>query len=141
MAAMESATLPSRLRDPLKRDTLSDMAELLNTMGKQSVAGLQMSFSKAESGQMDYRDPLSQRRKLTEEELAEGVQLDVKFTPSDQLEPYGRRNGYLASNPRVFSQLISSRGYSEENGDEEPPLVDERGRRIRQSAYEPITKT
>jgi hypothetical protein len=141
MAAMESATLPSRLRDPLKRDTLSDMAELLNTMGKQSVAGLQMSFSAVESGQRDHRDPLSQRRKLTEEELSEGVQLDVKFTPSDQLEPYGRRNGYLALNPRVFSQLISLRGYSEADNDEQLPMVDERGRIIRQSAYEPITKT
>lgn len=132
-AAMESAMLPSRLKDPLKRETLGGMADVLNTMGKQSVAGLQMSFAPAqpEEGQKDVR-----QRKLTEEELSEGVQLDLRFTPSDQLEAYSRSNGF--DKPRVFSQLVASRGYGDEQV--EPVEIDEAGRRVRRSSYEPVTK-
>jgi hypothetical protein len=132
-AAVESAMLPSRLKDPLKRETLGGMADVLNTMGKQSVAGLQMSFvpPQAEEGQKDVR-----QRKLTEEELSEGVQLDLRFTPSDQLESYSRSNGF--DKPRVFSQLVASRGYGDEQS--EPVEMDEAGRRVRRSSYEPVTK-
>ncbi|KAJ4304294.1 mtDNA inheritance, partitioning of the mitochondrial organelle [Collariella sp. IMI 366227] len=135
-AAVESAMLPARLRDASKRETLSSMADVLNVMGKQSVAGLQMGFAKAEAGQGPEKD--ARQRKLTEEELSEGVQLDLRFTPSDQLEAYSRLNGFNRP-PRVFSQLVASRGY----GDEEPEdvEVDERGRRVRRSGYEPVTKS
>lgn len=131
-AAVESATLPSRLKDPAKRETLGGMAEVLNTMGKQSVAGLQMSFARPESE--EQKD--SRQRKLSEEERTEGVQLDIRFSPSDQLEPYSRPNGFFK--PRVFSQLISSRGYDDEEAEEME--LDEAGRRVRRSAYEPVTK-
>lgn len=132
-SAVESALLPSRLRDPAKRETLGGMAEVLNTMGKQSVAGLQMSFARPGPGpQQDSR-----QRKLSEEELSEGVQLDISFAPSDSLEPFSRSNG-LSKKPRVFSQLISSRGYGDEEAEEVE--LDETGRRIRRSAYEPVTK-
>jgi hypothetical protein len=132
-AAVESATLPSRLRDPLKRDTLGAMADVLNVMGKQSIAGLQMSFARSDEaeGQSDAR-----QRKLSEEELAEGVRLDIRFTPSDQLDSYVRSNGF--DKPRVFSQLVASRGYNEEEG--EDVQMDEAGRRVRRSSYEPVTK-
>ena len=133
-AAVESAMLPSRLRDPLKRDTLGGMADVLNTMGKQTVADLQMSFAPSEAeGQKDAR-----QRKLSEEELSEGVQLDIRFTPSDQLDSHSRSNGYGFDKPRVFSQLVASRGYGDE--DTEDVEMDEAGRRVRRSSYEPVTK-
>ncbi|SPQ22566.1 a60ae1e7-166f-4579-a23c-5b441c2f00d7 [Thermothielavioides terrestris] len=133
-AAVESALLPSRLKDPAKRESLGGMAEVLNTMGKQSVAGLQMSFARSDS---EDQEDIRPRKKLSEEELSEGVQLDVRFTPSDQLEPYSRSNGF--DRPRVFSQLIASRGYGDEEA--EDVEMDELGRRVRRSAYEPVTKS
>jgi hypothetical protein len=131
-AAVESAMLPARLKDPLRRETLGGMAETLNIMGKQSVAGLQMSFAGPETeGRADKR-----QKKLSEEELSEGVQLDIRFTPSDQLDSYSRSNGF--DKPRVFSQLVASRGYGKEESEEVEK--DEAGRRVRRSAYEPVTK-
>ncbi|KAL2181533.1 tubulin domain-containing protein [Thermothelomyces heterothallicus CBS 202.75] len=133
-AAVESATLPSRLRDPSKRDTLGGMADVLNVMGKQTVAGLQMSFSRPDSeGRGDLR-----RSVLSEDALSEGVRLDIGFTPSDQLDSYVRRsNGF--DRPRVFSQIVASRGYKEDGSVDVE--MDEAGRRIRRSSYEPVTKS
>ncbi|KAL2124364.1 hypothetical protein VTJ04DRAFT_729 [Mycothermus thermophilus] len=152
-AAVESATLPSRLRNPLRRDTLGNMADLLNAMGKQRVAGLQMGFpsppppaSASSNGAQDANTPRQpRRRKLTEEDLSEGIQLDIRFTPPDQLDPgfsSRRLNGfYGTSKPRVFSQLIAARGYDDEDLYEETEEVDELGRRVRRSSYEPVTKS
>ncbi|KAL2145100.1 hypothetical protein VTI28DRAFT_7979 [Corynascus sepedonium] len=133
VAAVESAMLPSRLREPSKRDTLGGMADVLNVMGKQTVADLQMSFSRPESeGQSNAM------QKLSDDELSEGVQLDIRFTPSEQLDSYVRRsNGF--DRPRVFSQLIASRGYQGEGNEDFE--IDEAGRRIRRSSYEPVTKS
>ncbi|KAH6849834.1 Misato segment II tubulin-like domain-containing protein [Chaetomium sp. MPI-CAGE-AT-0009] len=132
-AAVESVMLPSRMKDPLKRESLSEIADVLNVMGKQSVAGLQMSFAQPGSqGQEDAR-----QRKLSEEELSEGVQLDIRFAPSYQLDSYTRSNGF--SRPRVFSQLVASRGYEEEES--ENVERDEAGRWVRRSSYEPVTKS
>ncbi|KAK3295831.1 tubulin domain-containing protein [Chaetomium fimeti] len=132
-AAVESVMLPSRMKDPLKRESLGQMADVLNVMGKQSVAGLQMSFARPGSeGQEDTR-----QRKLSEEELSEGVQLDIRFAPSYQLDSYARSNGF--DRPRVFSQLVASRGYEEEES--ENGERDEAGRRVRRSSYEPVTKS
>ncbi|KAK4123535.1 tubulin nucleotide-binding domain-like protein [Parathielavia appendiculata] len=131
--AVESAMLPTRLKDPVKRETLGGMAEVLNTMGKQSVAGLQMSFARPEAeAQNDSR-----QKELSEEELSEGVQLDIRFAPSDQLEWYPRSNGF--DRPRVFSQLLVARGYGDEEA--EDVEMDEAGRRVRRSLYEPVTKS
>ncbi|KXX75549.1 Protein dml-1 [Madurella mycetomatis] len=135
-SAVESVMLPSRMRDPAKRETLSGMAEVLNAMGKQSVADLQMSVDQHDSESEERKD--ARVRKLSEEELSEGVQLDMRFTPSDQLEAYSRSNGF--HKPRVFSQIISSRGYDdEEGGDVE--TGEEGRRRRRRSAYEPVTQS
>ncbi|KAL2168309.1 hypothetical protein VTG60DRAFT_174 [Thermothelomyces hinnuleus] len=110
------------------------MADVLNVMGKQTVAGLQMSFSRPDSeGHGDLR-----RRVLSEDEVSEGVRLDIGFTPSDQLDSYVRRsNGF--DRPRVFSQLVASRGYKEDGSVDVE--MDEAGRRIRRSSYEPVTKS
>lgn len=133
-SAVESVMLPSRMRDPARRETLSGMAEVLNAMGKQSVADLQMSVDRHDSESEERKD--ARVRELSEEELSEGVQLDMRFTPSDRLEAYSRSNGF--HKPRVFSQIISSRGYDDkEGGDIE---TDEEGRRRRRSAYEPVTQ-
>jgi hypothetical protein len=41
----------------------------------------------------------------------------------------------------VFSQLIASRGYGDEEAEEAAEVeMDEQGRRVRRSAYEPVTK-
>ncbi|KAL2164364.1 hypothetical protein VTH06DRAFT_3580 [Thermothelomyces fergusii] len=134
-AAVESATLPSRLRDPSKRDTLGGMADVLNLMGKQTVAGLQMSFARPGSeGHGKLR-----RRVLSEDGLSEGVRLDIGFAPSDQLDPAVRRSS-ASDRPRVFSQLIASRGFQEDGGVDHIEM-DEAGRRIRRSSYEPVTKS
>ncbi|KAK3900166.1 tubulin domain-containing protein, partial [Staphylotrichum tortipilum] len=137
--AVESATLPARLRDPLRRDTLGGMADVLNAMGHQNIAGLQMSFSPAPSD--DDNEDARQRRKLSEEDLAEGVQLDIQLTPSDQQRgAHARSNGF--DRPRVFSQLVASRGRIRDDQEEgEDVEMDETGRRIRRSAYEPVTKS
>ncbi|KAK4106381.1 tubulin nucleotide-binding domain-like protein [Parathielavia hyrcaniae] len=132
-AAVESATLPARMKDPLKRETLGGMTEVLNTMGRQSVAGLQMSFARPDSeAQNDSRE-----KKLSEEDLSEGIRLDIRLAPSDQLDAHSRSNGF--NRPRVFSQLIASRGYGDEEA--EDMEMDEAGRRVRRSSYEPVTKS
>jgi hypothetical protein len=133
-SAVESVMLPSRMRDASKRETLGGLAEVLNAMGKQSVAGLQMSVDRPEATEGQRGG--ARLRQLSEEELSEGVQLDLRFTPSDQLDSYSRSNGFYK--PRVFSQVISSRGYDDE--EVEDMEVDEAGRRLRRSAYEPVTK-
>ena len=136
-AAYESVTLPTRLKDPAKRDTLGSMTDVLNAMGRQSVAGLQMSFTPAAAtttaaaaaaGETTDSTDLRQRQRETETESAadriksltkenpEGVQLDVQFSPSDQIDPYqSRRNGNTSKSPRIFSQLLGARGYADES--------------------------
>jgi len=142
-AAMESAMLPSRLKDRANRDTLSGMAETLNAMGKQNIAGLQMSFTSPESEE-DIRDPsLIKRSKLTEDELTEGVTLDIRFAPTDQIDSsYGRRNGFAdKKKSKVFSQLIALRGYPPAEDDEDTEMdQDARNIRRRRNPSEPITR-
>ncbi|KAK0732838.1 tubulin domain-containing protein [Apiosordaria backusii] len=107
-SAVESALLPSRLRGQ-KKETLNTIIETLDLTGKQKVAGLQFSVNAS---------PI--------EDLSEGVQLDMSLSGSggDQIDAYSMR-GRDERMPRVFSQLVTTRG----------------GRRVRRSAYEPITKT
>lgn len=141
-SAVESVTLPSRMRDPARRETLSGLAEALNTMGKQSVAGLQMSVDHSGSEKPGGERGDIRMRTLSEEELAEGVQLDMRFTPSDRLDPYSSRTTNGFCKPRVFSQVISSRGYDDDDDEAGAAAMetDEEGRRLRRSAYEPVTQ-
>ena len=159
-SAMESATLPNRLKDPSNRDTLGGMADGLNAMGKQSIAGLQMSFAPPPSDAAeDARAPpaagAAAARKaglLSEDELTEGMSLDVHLSSSlsDELDPSYRRNGFAngSRTGKVFSQLIAMRGYpppepEEENaGGEGVDAVGQRGERglRRRNAYEPVTR-
>ncbi len=131
-SALESVMLPTRLKDRANRGTLGSMADLLNAMGKQSVAGLQMSFGKAP--ERTGSDPRERQQ-----EGDEGAGLDVDFSPSDQLDyGSGRRNGHHQQ-PRVFSQAIVRRGPGEEAPEAEADGEQEERNRYR-SAYEPVSR-
>lgn len=148
VAAMESVTLPSRLRDRRNRDTMGTLADMLNAMGKQNVASLGMSFDALPSTEEDEdgkKDP-RQRQKpsghaaVLAKENPEGVFLDINFTPSDQLDYVRRRGGGGDENrPRVFSQVLTSRGYEEDEQAKEAKEDEEDERFRRKSSYEPVT--
>lgn len=122
------------------------MADLLNTMGKQTIAGLAMSVNPVPEPETPNK-PQGQGRtsRLTDEELSEGVSLDMRFAPSDQIDAYAsQRNGFSNKTPKVFSQLVALRGYprdDEDNniGDTEMDQ-DEWNSWRRPNAYEPITR-
>ncbi|KAK0722891.1 tubulin nucleotide-binding domain-like protein [Lasiosphaeria miniovina] len=159
-SAVESIMLPSRLKDSAQRITLGGLAELLNPMGKQTVAGLQMSFappppspeedSPQQQQQQHHSGPGRPATGLPDD-ISEGAHLDIHFTPSDQLDPYADRwqqqqNGHASgAQPRVFSQVVALRGYgdgSDADGDADMLDFDERDhrRRRQQSAYETATQ-
>ena len=101
-AALESATLPSRLKDVTNRDTLGNITDLLNVHGKQTVANLQMSFTSA--------GEVPQSREVGDEPK-DGLSLDLDLRPADDLGGGGRRqqNGFHGG-PKIFSQVLASRG-------------------------------
>lgn len=121
-AAVESATLPSRLRDAANRDTLGDMAERLNVHGKQTVARLQMSFADADGrprseawGGGDDDDRAGAGN-------GDGVRLDVDFRPADDLGDGARvQSGSSGSGggSKIFGQVLASRGERARDEDEE----------------------
>jgi hypothetical protein len=100
--ALESVTLPSRLRDPANRDTLGGMAELLNVMGKQTIAGLRMSVP----GEPAPPPTLpADDEDGTEEEASE---LRINFDPPDPL-PAAKANGHRPTH--TFARALTLRGY------------------------------
>ncbi|KAJ4391767.1 mtDNA inheritance, partitioning of the mitochondrial organelle [Gnomoniopsis smithogilvyi] len=115
-AAIESATLPSRLKDAANRDTLGHITDSLNTHGKQTVANLQMSFS-------DVQDV--PHNENAGDEAKDGLKLDMDFRPADEMVDGSRiRNGFHSA-PKIFSQVLASRGdrakdaAAEDEGDED----------------------
>lgn len=152
--AMESVTLPSRLRDKANRDTLGTLADTLNAMGKQNVASLGMSFApqpideEEEEGSTDLRQRQLGKQKqsghaaVMAKENPEGVFLDINFTPSDQLDYIRRRGGGDGGDkrPRMFSQVITSRGYEVDDEAQEAEEAEEDERFRRKSSYEPVTR-
>lgn len=129
-SVVETITLPSRLKDVANRDSLGTIADMLNAMGRQSIAGVQMSFGPHVS--QDGETPSSGQpavvvpppappRHLNEEdnddEQQPRIQLDIDFSPSDQLDWYAsssRGNGSLHKKKnKVFSQGLVRRGYPE----------------------------
>lgn len=129
-AAIESATLPSRLKDAANRDTLGDMADRLNVHGKQTVANLQMSFAGAggtprvveDGGEDGGHD-------------GAGVRLDADFRPMDDLlgDGGGRaQNGGARGGPKMFSQVLASRGdWAADEAEDEEGAGDDRTRERR----------
>lgn len=140
-AAWESVTLPTRLREGGAR--WAEVADGLNVMGRQTVAGLQMSVERAGGGEDgDGREPRRGKR-LTEEEQNEGVVLDMRFEPSYQLDQVrGRMNGFGGGKTsKVFSQVVAMRGYPpDEEDEEEEEDQDVRNLRRRRNADGTITK-
>lgn len=107
--AMESMTLPSRLRNNNgKRESLDDLAASLNVNGNQNIAKLQMSIENEpqENGDdrtgrldlpsmgRDIRIPSQNGRQYDEEETELKVlSLDMDFFPSEETTPMrGRRS-------------------------------------------------
>jgi hypothetical protein len=144
-SAVESVTLPARLRNGLNNDTFAGMAGILNQLGKQSIASLHMSIAKqkapATSGDSRVRQGTDRTeygdREDDEDEESKGVHLDLDFTPSDQLEPGRRQNGF--HQPRIFSQLVTIRGSTAEDEERlDPEEEQERLRRTNPNA--PVTK-
>lgn len=113
-AAIESATLPSRLKDTTSRDTLGNMTDLLNLHGKQTVANLQMSFSGTTK---------TPRGEDVGDEPEDGLRLDLDLRPADDLgDGRKQQNGYHRA-PKIFSQVLANRG--ERAGDDEEGDEDE----------------
>ena len=126
--AIESATLPSRLKDATNRDSLGNMTNLLNLHGKQTVANLQMSFSGTTE---------TPRSEEVGDEPKDGVRLDLDLRPADGLgDGRKQQNGYHCA-PKIFSQVLMSRGDrvgdDEEEGDEDDE-DDRMRRRVRREA-------
>jgi len=132
VAAIESVTLPSRLKDQANRDTLGSMADTLNAMGKQTVASLQMSFTPSAADD----EPEVPRPSLDSDDPYERRRLDVDFSASDMGEADGRANGHHKQ-PKLFSELTVQRGYGKE--DEMDVDQDERMPR-RRNLSEPVRK-
>lgn len=126
-AAIESAILPSRLKDTANRDTLGTVADMLNVHGKQTVANLQMSFSGADE---------VPRSADAGDEPKDGLKLDMDFRPVDEAGEGGggrAQNGFHRG-PKIFSQVLASRGGRAEDdeqdfgGDDDDDRMRRRGR-------------
>jgi hypothetical protein len=131
-AAVESATLPSRLRDPANRETLGHMADRLNVHGRQTVANLQMSFAGAGAG--------PPRSTAAGDEPKDGLRLDMDFRPADDLLGGGatrRQQDGSRPAPKIFSQILASRGERDGGGGdgvEDQDMQDDEDDRTRRGA-------
>lgn len=120
-AAVESATLPSRLRDAANRDTLGDMADRLNVHGKQTVAGLQMSFARAGDAPRAEGGGGGEGEDGGGGGGGRGVRLDADFRPVDDLLGDGgaRAQNGARGGPKMFSQVLASRGGDQADEDDD----------------------
>lgn len=100
-AAIETATLPTRLKDATNRDTLGNISDSLNVHGKQTVANLQMSFSDAQD---------VPRNENAGDEAKDGLKLDVDLRPADDAADGSRTHNGYSRTPRIFSQVVACRG-------------------------------
>ena len=133
--ALETATLPSRLRNVANRDSLGTMSELLNSMGKQSIASLHMSIHASEPRQNahDTQNPAL----VHEDSTPERVQLDIDFSPPDELAS-GRDRGNGYKKPQLFGQLLTDRGHDTNLASQGP--VDMEELINRRHAQQPVTR-
>lgn len=87
------------------------MTDLLNLHGKQTVANLQMSFSSVSE---------TPRSEEVGDEPKDGLRLDLDLRPADDLgDGRKQQNGYHRA-PKIFSQVLASRGEhaGDDDGDE-----------------------
>lgn len=116
-SALETVLLPSRLKDSENRDTLSGITALLNAMGKQSLANLQMRVDRQTTE--TSLDSRMGEAASDEDDESDGLRLALDFAPSEQLESGRQANGH--QKPRIFSQVVTSRGQAvddDANGNE-----------------------
>lgn len=107
------------------------MTDLLNLHGKQTVANLQMSFSGA--GDTPHTEDVG-------DEPKDGLRLDLDLRPADDLgagDGRKQQNGYHRV-PKIFSQVLASRG--ERAGDEEDEEEEEDDRLRRRGRSEAISR-
>ncbi|TPX12115.1 uncharacterized protein E0L32_007230 [Thyridium curvatum] len=105
--AIESVTLPSRLKHAQDRDAMGTITDLLNVMGKQTVASLSMSLQP--SSHDHPAAPAVSGDTHPEGAAAESLSLDIDFSPPDELpQQSSRQNGHKQA--RVFGQVVTSRG-------------------------------
>ena len=116
------------------------MTELLNVMGKQSIASLQLSVQKPETDKTDGRVQGrgdSNEVQAAEDQVAEWTQLDVNFTPPDELA-FGRDRQARNKKARLFGQTLVDRG---SDFDSEPTgSVDMEELISRRHAQQPISR-
>lgn len=98
------------------------MTDMLNLHGKQTVANLQMSFSGASE---------TPRSEEVGDEPKDGLRLDLDLRPADDLgDGRKQQNGYHRA-PKIFSQVLASRGERAGDDDNEEGDSDEEDDRIR----------
>lgn len=98
------------------------MTDMLNLHGKQTVANLQMSFSGTSE---------TPRSEEVGDEPKDGLRLDLDLRPADDLgDGRKQQNGYHRA-PKIFSQVLASRGERAGDNDGEEGDSDEEDDRIR----------
>lgn len=123
-SAMESATLPFRLKNQSNRETYAGMTAILDGMGRQTVASLQLSVDLGEDGTGRSADDDDS------ENGSRGTRLDMDFSPTDEIESAHRRQKGEDHKPHIFGQALTSRGPEREEEKEEDD-EDRRNRRQR----------
>lgn len=101
------------------------MTDLLNLHGKQTVANLQMSFS--EVGETPRSEEVG-------DEPKDGLRLDLDLRPADDLGVGRKQQNGCHRTPKIFSQVLASRGDGAGDDDEgdDGEEEDDRIRRRRQ---------
>lgn len=107
------------------------MTDMLNLHGKQTVANLQMSFSGTSE---------TPRSEEVGDEPKDGLRLDLDLRPADDLgDGRKQQNGYHRA-PKIFSQVLASRGERAGDDDKEGDSDEEDDRIHRRGQREAISK-
>jgi hypothetical protein len=148
-SAIETVTLPSRLRTRSNNDTYSGIASLLNQTGKQSIAGLQMSVSRQEASSKSATDARQRQNAqdadtimedASDDESSTSLRLDLDFAPTDQLDFHTRRQ-HGSHQPRIFSQVRTIRSSSAEHEKQQQLDPEEEAERLRRrNPNQPLTR-
>ncbi|KLU83516.1 hypothetical protein MAPG_02574 [Magnaporthiopsis poae ATCC 64411] len=143
--ALETATLPSRLKRGPNSDSMDGMAEWLNVMGKQTIATLQMDVvhEKPDDSSSDPRRRPDVLKRYAIDggyeydgnedttQAARGMDLPIDFTAHDEFASPSRQNGHK-SRRHIFGQTVAVRGISP--SEEDAPTQDRRFARQHQGS-------
>lgn len=107
------------------------MTDLLNLHGKQTVANMQMSFS--ETTEVPRSEEVG-------DEPKDGLRLDLDLRPADDMgDGRKQQNGYHRA-PKIFSQVLASRGERAGDDEEEGDSDEEDDRTRRRGPREAISR-